>query len=300
MPLLLQQDYPNFEILLVNDFSVDYSLDYLKSIESEKIRVIHASKNVKGKKHALKEAIELANGDLILLTDADCRPGSSLWMKTMVESMKPNQDIVLGYGPLNYNSTIISKLSSFETWFHAFQSFSVVKKGLAYLGVGRNLLIRKSAIHLKSLFEGSNSISGDDDLLVQHISTGRNVGLSLNKTSYVFSNAKSTWKDYINQKSRHLSNSWEYKPLFIFLLGLYGASHGILILSFFFLLVLKTPLVLLLPFIIFTGLKWVIAAKGMKVIDDRRFCWSFPIYDLLMGLNYWLLLFLLFKKPNKW
>ena len=54
LPTLLDQDYPNFEVIIIDDFSNDDSLKYLSSIRDSRLMLISCTKDLPGKKQALK------------------------------------------------------------------------------------------------------------------------------------------------------------------------------------------------------------------------------------------------------
>lgn len=66
---VLQQTYDNIEILVINDGSTDGSLDIIKTIKSDKIRII--TQNNSGVSAARNRGIEEAVGDWVVFLDAD-------------------------------------------------------------------------------------------------------------------------------------------------------------------------------------------------------------------------------------
>ena len=103
---IVNQNYSNFEIVLVDDASDDDTLLIFNSFKkkysasSQPVHVLSIPKeDSQGKKKALSLGIQQALNDLILLTDADCRPSSRNWIRTMIDSFDSEKHLILGYGP---------------------------------------------------------------------------------------------------------------------------------------------------------------------------------------------------------
>jgi cellulose synthase/poly-beta-1,6-N-acetylglucosamine synthase-like glycosyltransferase len=150
LPHILEQDYPDFEVVLVNDDSDDDTKDLLNDFSRryQHLTVINVQKSnnfFKGKKFPLALGIKSAKNDLILLTDADCKPVDKNWIRSMQQQFSnPNVKIVLGYGGYQVTKGFLNKLIQFDTLMIALQYFSFAKTGIPYMGVGRNLAYRKS------------------------------------------------------------------------------------------------------------------------------------------------------------
>ncbi len=105
LPYIADQNYSEFEIVLVNDDSKDNSLvimmDFQRKITSDQIsvKIISLNKeNSKGKKNALNIGIRASKYEYLLLTDADCKPVSNNWITQMTSGFSTKKSIVLGYG----------------------------------------------------------------------------------------------------------------------------------------------------------------------------------------------------------
>ena len=130
LPYILEQDYPNFEVVLINDASHDDTLKVMESfsVKHQNIKIVDA-KNTEAfwgnKKYALKLGIKASKHDYLLFTDADCKPFSKYWIKEMSSHFSDTKNIVLGYGAYSNNSkTFLNKLIRFETLITAIHYFS--------------------------------------------------------------------------------------------------------------------------------------------------------------------------------
>ncbi|GAA6770718.1 hypothetical protein AAGS39_14630 [Flavobacterium sp. CGRL2] len=149
IPLLAQQDYPDFEIVLIDDASSDETLEVFEEFEKEfpNIRLVKVENNEAfwgNKKYALTLGIKATKKDYLLFTDADCFPTSKDWITSMTSHFTLNKTIVLGYGGYEkVERSFLNKVIRFETILTAVQYFSWAKLGLPYMGVGRNLAYKK-------------------------------------------------------------------------------------------------------------------------------------------------------------
>ncbi|MGH9392383.1 MAG: glycosyltransferase, partial [Vicinamibacteria bacterium] len=70
---LLAQDYPSFEVLAVDDHSEDDSAAVMKTLSEKnpRLQVLEAPAGARGKREALAQAAQKAEGAWLLFTDAD-------------------------------------------------------------------------------------------------------------------------------------------------------------------------------------------------------------------------------------
>jgi len=171
---IIDQDYKEFEIIIVDDHSSDKGIEYLKSkYNSEsRLKILELGPDQKGKKNAILEAAKYAKSNIFLLTDADCKPHSSRWINEMVKSLGKEKDIVLGYTPYFSQSSFLNKFIRFETCMNGAQILSASILGFPYAGVGRNVLYRRTLVSPEALQMAF--LSGDDDLLINNVATKKN------------------------------------------------------------------------------------------------------------------------------
>ncbi|WP_405291157.1 glycosyltransferase [Algibacter sp. Ld11] len=232
IPSIIEQDYPEFEIVLINDGSHDETLDVIEEFSKthNNIKIVNV-KNIEAfwgnKKYALTLGIKASKHDYLLFTDADCKPVSKYWIKDMSAHFNDKKSIVLGYGGYSkVKYSFLNKLIRFETVMTAVQYFSFAKIGLPYMGVGRNLAYTKAEFFNANGFIQHIKIrSGDDDLFINQVANSKNTAISFSNNSFTTSVPKSSYKAWYKQKRRHVSTAQLYKTKHKILLGLFYLSN---------------------------------------------------------------------------
>ncbi len=238
LPGILTQDYPDFEVVVVNDCSEDDTETVLENFQKEypHLRTTFIKQDEKfthGKKLALNVGIKAAKNELLLLTDADCFAETNKWLESMVNNFNSQTDIVIGYGGYIKSPGFLNKLIRFDTVFIAMQYLSLALSHMPYMGVGRNLSYRKSFYFKHKGFASHSHLkSGDDDLFVNETATSKNIKIEFGKESYTRSKPEPSYDDWIFQKKRHMTTGIFYKPLHIFVLALEPITRVLFYISF--------------------------------------------------------------------
>ncbi|MFZ4863608.1 glycosyltransferase [Sphingobacterium sp. Mn56C] len=217
LPHILNQDYPEFEVIVVNDSSDDETPWILHDFEQQysHLRVIDVKDHIRfkhNKKFALTLGIKGAKHQVLVMTDADCQPESNQWLREMAGAYTEGKEIVLGYSPYFKASGFLNKLIRFETTHTAMSYLAYAIKGNAYMGVGRNLSYLKDLFFKGKGFNAHMHIkSGDDDLFVNKNATATNINIAIHPDAHTYSVPKASWKSYNKQKGRHAGASVFYK-----------------------------------------------------------------------------------------
>ena len=226
LPSILTQDYPDFEVIVVNDYSTDETKWILEDFKRQytHLHVVDIKEHIRlknSKKFALTLGIKAAKHEVLIMTDADCEPQSNQWLKEIAGAYSEGKEIVLGYSPYFKKTGFLNKLIRFETAHTAMSYLSYTLKRDGYMGVGRNLSYLKSLFFKGKGFNAHMHIkSGDDDLFVNQNATRHNVNIAIHPDAHIYSNPKETWKSYYKQKARHAGASVIYKKSHQRMLGM--------------------------------------------------------------------------------
>jgi glycosyltransferase involved in cell wall biosynthesis len=299
LPLLDAQEYPDFEVILLDDRSDDGSEEFIReNIQQWKniryIRINDQFDHVTPKKYALTVGMKQARNPIALMTDADCRPSSLHWITAMVSRVSDEKDIVLGFSPYEKASGLLNWFIRCETFYTAVQYLSFALAGWTYMGVGRNILYKRSVFFQNKGFYTHRKVTGgDDDIFLNEVSTSRNTNICIEPESFVYSKPKTTWSAWFRQKQRHLSVSKYYRGRNKVLLGMLSGAHmaiwllGLTLLGFG---LWRNDIFLLQQLGVVAGVRWVVQWFLLIVINiklDKTVEWfSFLLMDFALFIYY--------------
>jgi cellulose synthase/poly-beta-1,6-N-acetylglucosamine synthase-like glycosyltransferase len=217
LPSVLEQDYPDYEVIVVNDCSEDNSYEILGKYLTQypHLRISTINKDPKfthNKKFAQFIGIKAAKNEILLFTDADCKPESDKWIEGMTSQFGDKINFVLGYGGYFRENRLLNKYIRCDSITIAMQYLGMAIRGIPYMGVGRNLAYRRSVFFTNKGFGSHNHIvSGDDDLLINTVATGENTTVEFRSETHTRSVPSSGLNEWVTQKKRHLTTAPYYK-----------------------------------------------------------------------------------------
>ncbi|MBA2612700.1 MAG: glycosyltransferase [Bacteroidetes bacterium] len=308
LPKVLTQDYPDFEVIVVNDCSFDNTENVIDEFAKifpnlRKASIKEDGYYKHGKKFAVLVGIKATKNNLLVFTDADCFPASDQWLKEMAMGFAMPKEIVLGYGAYEKEKGFLNKLIRYDAFMIAVNYLSGAIRGNAYMGVGRNLAYTKELFYKEKGFSNHYHInSGDDDLFVNQAANKENTNVCVDRNAITYSLAKKTFREWRLQKVRHLTTSPLYSPASKTKLAFsYFSQYYFYVSLFAMALTLKTlillPIVLLLKVIF----QLIFLNKVTKKLNERDLLVGSILYELILLFIYPIFhVVKLFNKPNKW
>lgn len=312
VPVIMEQDFSKFQLIVVNDSSWDDTADILKALqvsypEMHIIEINEDKQMMQGKKFALTLGIKAAMYDVVLLTDADCRPTSRHWITEMTKGIGERKEISLGFSGYKKYPGYLNKLIRFDAFITGLNYLGFAKTGRPYMGVGRNLSYTKTAFFRIGGFRTHYKLaSGDDDLFVKEASTARNTQNVFHYDAQTISEPHKTWAKWSFQKKRHFTTAPLFKAGIKFSLMLWPSTYFVLWLAAIALsIIYPNPalwgalggLIFLRYVVQFVVLN--VSCNRLKISKD--ILWLFPLLEKHLFLVHSMLyLHNLVRKPQKW
>jgi len=216
---IIAQDYPKHltEVIIVDDHSTDSTANIIRSYADQGIKLMQLQADTalnSYKKKAISEAIARSTGDLMVATDADCRMGTS-WLTSVVSYYETHNPVMIS-SPVTYfeERSLFERLQTLEFSFLIGIGAAFIGNGRASTCNGANLAYRKDVFYEVGGFKGIDDLaSGDDELLLQKVAVSypNRIGFLKNREAVVYTHAKHTLQEFLQQRRRWASKSTRYK-----------------------------------------------------------------------------------------
>ena len=308
IPVLLNQDYPDFEIVVVNDCSDDETEEYLKDLERREPRVkpVQLKQHLNffnGKKFPLSMGIKSAQNDLIVLTDFNCMPVNDQWLRSVVNRYNHQTEIVIGYSPYVQKKGSLNHLMRFDALQNGLLYLSAALNHHAYMGIGKNLSYRKELFYRNQGFISHYTTTvGEDDLFINKVSTKKNTEVLIDAENGILTTPTSSFKLWMRQKSSRYSTVSKYDGRSRLMLSLFYGSQLLFYVSFITLIALcaKPAFVITggaafyIPILVFFfllrfGSQMIIYHNASKRLGEKGLLPGLIVYDFLFAfLSPWL------------
>lgn len=299
---IVNQQYPEFEIVIVDDNSTDGTSEYISELVANmsSCRIKLVKNDGRGKKSALSCGIRAAAYEHLIFTDADCRPATENWISGMMSCFDEPNPLVVGYGELS-GKTFAARFASYDAALIAMQYIGFASLGRAYMGVGRNIAYSRKLWDTLGGFDSHSDLaSGDDDLLVCEAAKHIRPTVCFSHEAKTISPAKDSIGKLLSQKSRHISTSARYSLLDKFLSG-----GEILSRTLFFAVSVAMLFVNWKIALVFVGVRVVMAMASLNWFcraakTDFNLFMSL-IFDIFAPIFYFtLLVYRIFNRKTEW
>jgi glycosyltransferase involved in cell wall biosynthesis len=231
---ILEQDYPDFEVVVVNSSPQESASLYLLKGLQEKYPCLKAIDLPEVKNFYSKKKFLLAIGvkesvkDILLFTNADCQPDSPHWIRSMVSQMKGQNQLVLGYASLSATATFANRFYRLDKVNTSMTFLSLTRCGMPYTGTGNNMA------YSRQLFNEVNGLVshyvipyGEDTLFVNRNATRKNTAIALTPDSLMRIQPKMKFKRWMYLKKIARRSQKHYKKRHRFVLTLFPFTRFI-------------------------------------------------------------------------
>ncbi len=301
LPAILEQDYPQFEVIVVNDASDDETDDLL-TVMAEKYSHLYHSFNpatvryISRKKLGLTLGIKASKYDWLLFTEPNCCPVSNQWLRHMARNFTPRTQVVLGYSNYERANGWMHRAIEFSGLFSAMRYLGAALAGMPYMGIGRNMAYRKELFFQnKGYSMYLNLQRGEDDLFVNHIATPDNTRVETHPDSVVRMEPIAYAKEWKDERITYIGTSYHYRGNKLLLMGFETLTRilfyvaciaaGVLAVLNFHWLVLGIAVLLWLLRAFLQTL--VVNRTAASLGDKRRFYFSLPVFDFSLPMQTW-------------
>ncbi len=299
LPFILEQDHPNFEVIVVNSGSTDETDMVLKAAENKYSNLYHTyvpaeAESVNERKLSLTIGIKAAKNEVLLFTDAYCKPCTNQWIREMSSKCVNEKEVVLGYCKLNIERK--KRMRSFILYDNLIQNLKLLSMAISkkpFMGIGRNLAYKKELFFKHKGYSSILNVEGgEDDLYINKIANKKNTAVCLSPESMTETNVIqrfSTWRAF---KAPYLYTKQFYKGVASFIFGLESFSkyafYGFLLiasaLGFFNSNYVLLGFALLL-FIIRFLIQMNVINRNARLFDAGKFHINLLFFDIFQPLN---------------
>lgn len=298
LPMFMSQNYPKYQVILVDDSFEEHTKDYMLEAsviypELHYTYIPRGTSNLSRRKLSLTLGIKAAKYDYVLTTASNCYPSGADWLRTMMRNFKPGIEVVIG------NSHIQSGIDNekgcnyrnYDRVVGAVQYLASAIHGVPYRGDGNNLAYRKDLFFARKGFSQSLNLHyGDDDMFVDEITNGDNTAVELSELGRVTTRYENPVRAYRDDKlrygftMRYLSTFSKYSTALISTLRYVFVAAVVAVVcaaGYNWLPIVVALLLLVAEW----GVEIVMFRKSATVVGGRKLRFSIPVFALYRPLD---------------
>ena len=298
LPAILEQDYPDYEVIVIYDRSdKDESEDVLKLLQDKYHHLYYtfipdSAKYISHKKLGVTMGIKASRHEWLVFTEANCLPTSNQWLRKLASNFTDTTDIVLGYSNCEKTSGWFNRKITFDTLLHSMRYLGMAINGHPYMGCGRNLAYRKSLYYNQKGFTNHLNLQrGEDDLFINQTTNGKNTRVEASPESVMRITTPHYPKSWKEEKLSHIMTCRHFKGGIRYLMGFETCSR----------LLFLACIIACIAYGIFTqawitvgiaSLLWILRfliqmmvfRKTSIALNERKFIFALPFFDWMQPL----------------
>ena len=280
LPSIIDQEYDDFEIILIDHSSTDDSVELIKDFQKKysNIKLVNVeNKEVfwGNKKYALTLGIKASSNDFLLFTNIRCKPLSKFWIKEMASKLITHSDIVIGYKSIKSNILI-----QFYNTIISLKSFTFVKLNLPYKGYSENLAYSKQLFFkTKGFINHMNISNGEFDLFLKDSIETAKVKVQITPHSHVKEQHSRSFLNFLTILKEHQSLRSFYSKKIKFILQVFNITK-LFFWALFFYFCYYDPIFSLIIISFYLFFQYAFMSKYILKIKEYKLLYFLPILDL--------------------
>lgn len=302
LPYILNQDYPNFEVIIVNENLNEETNKELINLEQTYKNLYHtfipdSTRYISTKKLALTLGIRASHYDWLVFTEIDSHPISNQWLKKMSRNFTDGTDIVIGYSNYEKKKGEFTRYITFDTLLFSMRYLGSALLKCPYTGFGRNLCYRKNLFNESKGFSSYLQLQrGEDDLFINATASSTNTKVETSPESVIKIEVPENHQTWKEEKLSYAITSHFYKGSSKYFMGFESCIRYIFLFSFVVSITLSIhesnwiiTSVISFLFILIGTITLVTINQTARTLNERHFYFSVPLYLFLLpirNLNY--------------
>lgn len=294
LPHILNQDYPNLQVVVVDNASTDSTNEVLSNFQTNHPHLYITyipinSESVNHKKLALTVGIKAAKHDILLFIEPDTKPLSDQWVCEYAKAFVKGTDVVLGCCQVKLNKSYFKKHILFDNLFRGIKYTSMTLAKRPYMGIGRNMAYRKNLFFENKGFSSVLNIEdGEDNVFINRIATKENTTIVITPESMVVSNAIESLSSWRRIKTKYVATQKHYagNATMLFTFELFSRYAFYLLFAILCLIAALSPLkvvglLAILLFLVRYAVQIIVINKNSAIYNAGKFYFSLPLLDFL-------------------
>lgn len=293
LPRILEQNYPDFEVIVVDDNSKDDTKELLERLAKQypHLYMTHTSDSIRyisHKKLALTLGIKAAKKEWVVFIEPDCYPISNQWLARLARHCTDSVDVVLAYSNYERKPGFANLCYMYDTLLQQLRILGLTLRGKGYMGIGRNMAYRRELFFTHKGYSRHLDLErGEDDLFINEHVPAHRITADINAESVVRCTSTSgrTWRNdklirlFIRQKMHgiapYLLGGDTFTRVLLYIATWAGVATGIIRQAWW--LVATTAALWLLVL----GLRILVLHRTAHDLGERRYNVSLVLFDLI-------------------
>ena len=294
LPFILEQNYPEFEVIVIYDRPADDCDNTLKLLEDKYPNLYHtfipdSARYISHKKLGITMGIKASRHEWLVFTEPDCRPQSNQWLKQMARNFTPATEIVLGYSNYEKVPGWFNKKITFDTLLNSMRYLGMAVSGHPYMGTGRNMAYRKTLYYKQKGFASHLNLQrGEDDLFINETARAHNTRVEASPESLMRIAMPKYKRIWCEEKISYAATSRLFHGTARYLMGFETCSRFLFYTAIIATITISillhqwtiAAIAVLLWLARFT-MQLIVFRKTAKVFGERKFCALLPLFDFL-------------------